>query len=147
MLKDDTNYKVFVSNRVTKIRESNYLVWKCVPTNKNPANVGSHGCLLRSLQEHWKTGPAWFETAKHWPKQPVLQISDESECEKKMIKGVLRLLVSIDDQFDNLLRKQSFGKFFSILGRISCFVKNSRRNRIRGPLTMEEVPKQNKKFN
>ena len=52
-LKNKREYKVFVSNRVAKIREYCCLKWNYVPTRKNPADIGSRGCELRKLCEYW----------------------------------------------------------------------------------------------
>ena len=38
------NYKQYVSNRVKKIREKEFIEWSNVPGEQNPANVGSRGC-------------------------------------------------------------------------------------------------------
>ena len=48
-LKDKREYKVFVSNRVAKVREHSYLKWNYVPTRNNPADLGSRDCELRKL--------------------------------------------------------------------------------------------------
>ena len=48
-LKDKREYKVFMSNRVAKVREHSYLKWNYVPTRNNPADLGSRGCELRKL--------------------------------------------------------------------------------------------------
>ena len=37
-------YKQFVSNRVNEIREQDFINWRHVPTNRNPADIGSRGC-------------------------------------------------------------------------------------------------------
>ena len=39
-LKDKGEYKVFVGNRVAKIREHSYLEWNYVPTRNNSAELG-----------------------------------------------------------------------------------------------------------
>ena len=52
-LKDKREYKVFMSNRVAKIREYSYLERNCVLTRNNSADIGSRGCELSTLCEFW----------------------------------------------------------------------------------------------
>ena len=99
--------------------ERNYVVCKYVSTNESPTDLDSRSYFLRDLQKNWKTGPGWLKTHKHWPKQLVLQIYDESEREKKIIKETLRVVVSTNGQLDSLLRKPNIGEFLIILDRIS----------------------------
>eukprot|EP00794_Sanderia_malayensis_P011522 gene11522-biopygen9193 len=39
------SYKQFVHNRVKQIQSQDYITWRHVPTNDNPADIGSRGCL------------------------------------------------------------------------------------------------------
>ena len=39
-LKDNGEYKTFVSNKVSKIKGESYIEWKYVPTKENPAILG-----------------------------------------------------------------------------------------------------------
>ena len=50
-LRDSGEYKVFVSNRVGKIKQHDYLDWFYVPTKSNPADIGSRGCELGKLSK------------------------------------------------------------------------------------------------
>ena len=43
-LRKGESYKPFVSNRISKVREKNYISWRHVPTLDNPADYGSRGC-------------------------------------------------------------------------------------------------------
>ena len=94
-LKDKREYKVFVSNRVAKIREHSYLKWNYVPTRNNPADLGSRGCELRKLCKFWWNGPERLRDCKNWPQQPDITNNDESEIERKMVKELLATTVDL----------------------------------------------------
>jgi len=50
-------YKQFAANRVSKIREKDYITWRHVNTNQNPADVGNRGCDGAKLPNLWLKGP------------------------------------------------------------------------------------------
>ena len=50
-------YKRFVGNRVRKVRESEHVTWRHVPTLENPADLGSRGGPVDNLC--WN-GPTWL---------------------------------------------------------------------------------------
>ena len=143
-LKDNGEYKIFVSNRVAKIREKNYIEWKYTPTKQNPADLGSRGCDLSKIKSDWLSGPAWLDKPDEWPEQPDIKKSEETETEKKKIKEIFAATVSTVDEIDDLLNKFSLWKFLRILGWINRFINNCRRNKVNGPLTTEEISKQKK---
>ena len=51
-LKNNGEYKVFVCNRVAKIKEKAFINWKYVPTKQNPADLGSRGCDIGKLGQN-----------------------------------------------------------------------------------------------
>ena len=56
-IKGGNKYKQFVSNRVAKIKEKDYIQWRHVPTLENPADIASRGCLPGKLTDSWFKGP------------------------------------------------------------------------------------------
>ena len=60
-------YKQFVANRVNKIREKEYIQWRQVGTDQNPADIGSRGCQADKLSELWFKGPEWLTECDLWP--------------------------------------------------------------------------------
>eukprot|EP00795_Rhopilema_esculentum_P004174 gene4174-20361_t len=56
------NYKQFVHNRVKQIQLKDYMSWRHVPTNDNPADIGSRGCLASRIDPKWFQGPSWLAT-------------------------------------------------------------------------------------
>ena len=51
-------YKQFVSNRVNKIREKDFINWRHVPTDRNPADIENHGCSVNKIPTEWWNGPS-----------------------------------------------------------------------------------------
>ena len=64
-------WKVFVANRVKKIAEITEEVgiqWKCVPFEKNVADVGSRGVSLNQMKnKDCYDGPDWLLNEHNWP--------------------------------------------------------------------------------
>ena len=50
-------FKQFVGNRVRKIREKDYIQWRHVPSQDNPADLGSRGGHVDSANCLWWKGP------------------------------------------------------------------------------------------
>ena len=60
-VKDNREYITSGSNRVSKIKGKSFIEWKYVPTEENPANLGSRGCKICKLDNKWSEG--WFQMA------------------------------------------------------------------------------------
>ena len=131
-LKNKRKYKVFVSNRVGKIREHSYFKWSYVPTRNNPADLGSRGNQLRRLCEVWWNGPEWLRDCKNWPEQPDITNNDESEIERKMAKELLATTVDLQNPVDTLLNKSTLPKTLRILCWINRFFNNCRKKKVSG---------------
>ena len=144
-LRDLGEYKVFVSNRVAKIRKHDYLDWLYVPTKTNPADIGSRGCELSKLSKMWWSGPEWLVNCEKWPEQPEITKCDESEIERKKVKEILAAtIINLEHPVDTLLNKFTLHKTLRILSWVNRFIHNCRKNKISGPLTTEEVLVQKK---
>ena len=55
-LEKSGNYNQFVNNRVDKIKEKDYITWRHVPTNENPADIGSRGVYRNQIPSLWWNG-------------------------------------------------------------------------------------------
>ena len=64
------NYKKIVSNRAALINAKNFINWKHVRTDQNPADVGNRGTESKELLEIWLKGPDWLSTPDVWPALP-----------------------------------------------------------------------------
>ena len=68
------------------------------------------------------------------------------EKEAKKIKTVLAANIKLfeADKFDTLLEKYNLWKFLRITSQVSKFINNVRRNKVKEPLTKEELINQQK---
>ena len=127
-IKGKGSYKQFVTNRVKKINEKNFIQWRYVPTNLNPADIASRGGNKESIGQMWSQGPLWLSDHKSWPADIQVNASGESEKEAKAVKEVLT--VSIEEEkssLDKILAKHGFWKSMHITAWILRFVHNSRK--------------------
>ena len=60
-LEKNENYNQLVNNRVDKIKDKNYITWKHVPTNENPADIGSRVVYGNQIPSLWLNGPTWLQ--------------------------------------------------------------------------------------
>ena len=57
-IKGGGDYKQFVSNQVQKIQEKEYIQWRHVGTEENPADLGSSGRGISNCLDLWWHGPS-----------------------------------------------------------------------------------------
>ena len=81
------SYKQFVSNRVAQINAKDYVKWRYVGTEQNPADVGSRGTLSRERLEIWLKGPNWLTEPEMWPAVVQTKPSKETEAEAKLVNS------------------------------------------------------------
>ena len=81
-------YKQFVANRVNKIRDKEYIQWRHVGTDQNPADIGSRGCQADKLSELWFKGPEWLTEPDRWPRDILTEPNNETEAETKLTKEI-----------------------------------------------------------
>ena len=132
-------YRQFVANRVAKIRSHTSVKWHYVPTDQNPADLGSRG---GQLTEMWHKGPIWLENEENWPENPILQPSNETQAEAKIVRELLCTAqenVESDD-FEKILEKHELRRTLRVTAWILRFVYNCRNERKRdGPLSTSET--------
>ena len=56
-------YKQFVANRIQKIKTNSRIQWRHVPTDQNPADLGSRGGPVEN-KKRWWNGPEWLNTLR-----------------------------------------------------------------------------------
>ena len=145
-IKGENQYKQFVTNRVSKIKEKEFIEWRHVPSELNPSDIGSRGCYSKKLDSLWFNGPSWLQTPDEWPPKIMLESSDQSEAEAKPIKSVFKMRVEINeekgDKLDEILEKFQFQKVMKVTAWVMRFIENCRsgkREYINGPLTTQEI--------
>lgn len=69
--KPPCTWKTYVANRTAKIiKNIGNCQWRHVPSNDNPADIGSRGCSSNDLLNNllWWHGPRWLQTSpEEWP--------------------------------------------------------------------------------
>ena len=140
------NYKQFIANRVKKINEKQ-VTWRHVPSQKNPADIGSRGAT-QELQsnELWMSGPAWLGDPTMWPKQVITKPNEVSEAESRLVKQVMQTAVpKLPDFIESLLTKARLWKAIRILVWVTRFINiYVYKKQVSGPLKTEETEKQMK---
>ncbi len=104
-IRGNGQYKQFVANGAAKIQLNGEIQWRYVPTDENPADLASRGGPIKS-KELWEKGPKWLQDKSEWPENPVTLSSPASEEEAKVVKEVLNVAkTQEEDQFDHLLER------------------------------------------
>ena len=117
-----SEYRQFVANRVRKIREHERVTWHHVPTDQNPADLGSRGGDI-TTNELWQHGPSWLSDKAKWPPEITLKASRETTEESKCARRVQALATSSpnQDDFDKLLESYQVRKVLRIGAWIQRF--------------------------
>ena len=149
-LKEGGEYKQFVANRVRKIQACPDIIWRHVPSQDNPADLGSREGQVTGNLLWWK-GPPWLTNQSEWPRDIVTTATHESEAEAKATRAVFKLAVEPTNPPDEILTKFSFNKAVRVNAWISRFVYNCRakatKKEIRsGPLTTQEINDQHSAY-
>lgn len=134
-------YKQFVGNRVKKIQDKQYLQWRHVPSEENPADVGSRGGDTSKLTTLWWLGPNWLSQPEDWPPDIVTNTTEESAAEEaKITRELFALAVENPFTLDELLEKHELWRVLRVGAWVARFLHNiraGRHQRVVGPLTTE----------
>ena len=65
-----------------------------MPTDQNPADIGSRTGMGSNDKQLWQNGPDWLGDEESWPTIPVITESDESRAETKPTREVFSLAVT-----------------------------------------------------
>lgn len=135
------NLKQFVYNRVNEITQySQPCLWNYVPTDLNPADIGSRGMTAEQLKlSHlWWEGPHFLhQTDIQWPIQP--QDIHAKNLPETRISCHLSELEARENDYTHKYSK--FGKLQRVTAYLHRFIHNCRypSNRITGFLTLSEI--------
>ena len=125
-----------------EIQKKSYIQWWYVPTEENPADAATRGCIPHNIPTDSWYGSKLLQNQNSWSPDVVTGPSNETESEVKVIKEVLSIAVDEDDQQDDLLTKHRLWKALQINNWINRVITNCRtpsKERIRGPITTIEI--------
>ena len=69
-----------------------FIEWRHVGTDQNPADLGSRGCKADQLSDVWFDGPIWLADAKNWPEDIVPGPLKETDDEARNFRRYLQQL-------------------------------------------------------
>lgn len=72
-----------------KIKEHEINEWGHMPTDHNPADLGSRGGSVTDA-ELWLNGPKWLEDRNTWLPNPVTTASEVTEAESKIVREMFK---------------------------------------------------------
>ncbi|CAG9132562.1 unnamed protein product [Plutella xylostella] len=138
-LKTNTsNLKPFVLNRVSEIQEDTSIyTWRYIPTNLNPADIGSRGLNGAQLRDSslWWSGPSFLKQSEDtWPSSPT----HNTEQELPELKVICHFTVekSFSDSIRNI---SSFMKLQHVFAYINRFISICRNKKLPAHLQVSEL--------
>ena len=134
-------YRQFVSNRVSKIKQHPEITWRHVPTKDSPADIASRGGSL-SETPLWWNGPEWLDDPEKWPENLATEPSAATEAEAKAVREVIYTAKTQrePDGLDQVLEKHDLHRTIRVSAWILRFTNNCKTHeKQRGPLTTQEI--------
>ncbi|XP_047992231.1 uncharacterized protein LOC125230960 isoform X1 [Leguminivora glycinivorella] len=134
--------KQFVHNRVNEITNTfDPSAWHYVPTDMNPADIGSRGLNASQLKDStlWWQGPHFLHQRDiQWPLQPLsVDISDLPEIKSHCHVSAAAVDVRESDFTEKF---SNFGKMLRIIAYMYRFIYNCQNaNKHVGPLSISEL--------
>lgn len=120
-------YKQFVHNRVHKIQEKNWIMWRYVPFKENPADLGSRGGPVSQDNDLWWHGPKCLSDSSTWPVNVTTTATAETLAEAKTVREIFKLATDHEaDKLDAVLHTYSLWRVLRTGGWVARFVRNSR---------------------
>lgn len=109
-------WKTFVSNQVRKIAEITQetgIQWRYCPTDRNLADLRSHGTSLEKVQRgQWFEGPEWLLNEEEWPKQLELEKTKSVSEEHRPDREEMLYSAKECDEWDTLLARSKLWRTF-----------------------------------
>ena len=105
-LRDQGEYRQFITNRVRKIQSHPNTQWRHVPSTENPADLCSRGGSVTDVQLWWR-GPEWLAGLTSWPEDIVTQ-------QRKVQREILAADIKISDNLDCVL--ETFALHKTLMG-------------------------------
>ena len=108
-LRDQGEYRQFVTNHVQKIQSHPDTQWRHVPSTENPADLGSH-CASVTYVQWWWRGPEWLADLASSPEDIMMQASQQSDAERKVQRKIFTAAIKISDDLDRVLEKETMAR-------------------------------------
>nr|CAD2206059.1 unnamed protein product [Meloidogyne enterolobii] len=129
-IKNNQEKEKFVQNRIKEIRTNIDLKFGYVPTEGNPADIGTRGCTPLELRanKQWWYGPVWLEGPKeNWPNELNFQINEEkSENELEERTAGINICANNfkDENFIEINDWSNWLRLIRCIARVSKIAKN-----------------------
>lgn len=105
-----------------------------VPSEQNPADIGSRGSLAEELKgnEMWWYGPSWLiQPEDLWPRQKSLVPTTET-CEEERKVAVMTVAINEDCGIEKVVEIKKYNalrKLYRVTAWVTRFCHISRRNK------------------
>lgn len=110
--------------QVKKINAKEYINWRHVRTDENPADLGRRRCATVKLPGSWLAGPSRLSNSDDWPANIHHRPSKESEAEAKTPKEALVTALLGTDDLDRHLENHSLWKAVRVFAWIVRFIQS-----------------------
>ncbi|UYV85011.1 hypothetical protein LAZ67_X004248 [Cordylochernes scorpioides] len=147
-IKKEIEWRVFVRNRVREIQATTNLNdWRFVPSQLNPADLLSRGCLpSQFVQSRWWEGPEWLKKPKEfWPNSEFSINPKEIKVEENIMKTNINLNIDYKDWI--LTRRSNYSLNIRVMSYVLRFLgKLKKQSTETGPLKVSELDLAEKKL-
>uniref|UniRef100_A0A914W323 Peptidase aspartic putative domain-containing protein n=1 Tax=Plectus sambesii TaxID=2011161 RepID=A0A914W323_9BILA len=130
----------FVSNRLQEIWTLEGANFRYVPTQDNPADLGSRGVTVEELRGNalWWSGPKWLlEEEDKWPPTPIINpkaYEKEDESEEMEERTVAAMTVPLPPII-KIERWGSWQKALVVMSMVLWLIKSTILNKVKAPLS------------
>ena len=135
-------YRQFVANRVSKIKQHAEIVCRHVPTKDNPADIASREGSL-SETPLWWSGPEWLDDPEEWPANLATNQLRHRKLKRKWFEKSYVTPKSsehVTDDLDQLLGKHDLHRTLRVFAWILRFLNNCKtEEKERGALKTQKI--------
>ena len=143
-------FKVFVANRVAKIRGVSVPEqWHYIESGLNPSDVLSRGCQVNQIPEEWFSGPRFLSDYKcHWQCENVVSqdilCQDAEVCKPKVIDSYATEHVT-NDVYEHPIESLTnhYSSYYKLQKAVSWLLRFkmylSSKILVKGPVTVKEL--------
>ena len=124
------------------MRQHDYVSWHHIPTEDNPANLGSRGNVVNN--HLWNHSPTWLSDTAKWPPDIILKPTPETMTEAKVKLEVLSVTIPKQDGLQHVLISHPLPRGLRFGSWVWRFIHNCREQpkKRSGPISTEEIQQQ-----